>query len=267
LKTAAGLAGLVFAVAAVLAQPASPHARVELLSRHETVAPGAAVELGVHFVLEPGWHIYWVNPGDSGQPPALVWRLPAGASAGEIEWPRPERMQATPQLADYGYHGEVLLPVALRVPASQAQGRALEIAAEAKWLVCREVCIPEKAQLHLSLPVAAAAKENPRSAPLFDKTSKLLPRPMPRGWKAMAKSEKDSFVLQIHAGKRISRAEFFPLDPDQIDNPAPQKVEPLPLGARITLKKSDLLLKSIPTLRGVLELPDGAAYRIVATVR
>jgi DsbC/DsbD-like thiol-disulfide interchange protein len=248
-------------------QPSPPHARAELLAKNAAAQPGAELEVGIRFSLEPGWHIYWINPGDSGQPPSLKWQLPAGFSAGEIEWPRPERMQPAAQLTDYGYHGDVLLPVMLRVPAGAAAGSTVQINADAKWLVCREVCIPEKAQLHLTLPVAARAQESRDAAALFAKTEKLLPKAMPHTWKARAKSEKDDFVLSISAGRPISKAEFFPLDPDQIDNPAPQKLQPLPAGLKLTLKKSDLLTKPITVLRGVLALPDGIAYRIEAPVQ
>jgi len=258
---------LVTVTAAWGEQPSAAHARVELLSRQNTAIQGADLQLGVHFVLEPGWHIYWINPGDSGQPPVLKWQLPPGFSAGEIEWPRPERMQSTPQLADYGYHGEVLLPVNIHVPSTAAAGTPVQIAADAKWLVCREVCIPEHAPLHLELPVAQTAKDNPQSAALFARTQKLLPRPMPPGWKASAKSEKDEFVLSVQAEKPIAKVEFFPLEPNQIDNPAPQKVLLSATGVKIVLKKSDLLTKPVQVLRGVLVVPGGTAYRIEAPVR
>jgi thiol:disulfide interchange protein DsbD len=240
------------------------HARVELLTRQESITPGADLPLGVHFVLEPGWHIYWVNPGDSGQPLILKWTLPAGLSAGEIQWPRPERMQPSSQLVDYGYHGDVLLPVTLHASPAVNSASA-EIRVEAKWLICREVCIPEHTQLRLTLPAASEAAR--ASAPLFAATDKLLPQPLPRGWKASAKSARDEFVLSIVAGKPLTKAVFFPLDPDQIENAAPQKVLPSGTGARIELRKSDLLSKAVTVLRGVLVVPDGPAYRIEAPVR
>jgi thiol:disulfide interchange protein DsbD len=221
--------------------------------------------VGIHFVLEPGWHIYWVNPGDSGQPPAFQWQLPQGFSAGDIQWPRPERMQNTPQLADYGYHGDVLLAVPLHVSASARAGTA-EIALEAKWLICREVCLPDRAQLKISLPVGPEAKQNPAAAPLFAANEKLLPQPWPAGWRATARSGKDTLVLSLATGKSFSQAGFFPLDPDQIDNAAQPKVEATARGANITLKKSDLLLKPIRVLRGVLVLPAGNAYHVDAPV-
>ena len=260
--------GLFAAILMVAVQPAhAQHARVELLARQAAIMPGSDLQLGVHFILEPGWHIYWINPGDSGQPPSFQWQLPPGFTAGEIEWPHPERLQATPELADYGYHGEVLLLAMVHVPSALAAGSTVSIVAAAKWLVCREVCIPEHAQLRLELPVAQNAKDNPRSAPLFAKTKKLVPQPLPRNWNASVKSRKDEFVLSVNAGKAVTKAEFFPLEPNQIDNAVSQKVLASPQGLTIMLKKSDLLTKPLQVLRGVLAIPGGPAYRIEAPVR
>ncbi len=244
------------------------HAKVELLSRQTSAGAGKEFLLGVHFALEPGWHIYWTNPGDSGQPPVFKWQLPSGFSAEEILWPRPNRMQSSPQMADYGYHDDVLLMVPVHAARSASSNAPLEIGLEAKWLICREVCIADHAQLHLSLLTASGVKENPASAELFARTEKLLPKPLPLGWKATAQSKKDSFVLHIftHTGERLGHAEFFPLEPGQVDNAARQSLQPSPQGARITLKKSDYLTKPISVLRGVLVLPSGAVYRIEAPV-
>ena len=74
-------------------------------------------------------------------------------------------------------------------------------------------------------------------------------------------------MLTIRAGNPITQAEFFPLDPEEIDNPTPQKVQPTRHGARITMKKSDLLAKPISVLEGVLAIPGGPAYRIEAPAR
>lgn len=251
------------------AQQATEHAHVELLQRQDSVVPGSDLQLGVHFVLEHGWHIYWINPGDSGQPPTLKWQLPTGFSAGEILWPRPERMQSVKELADYGYRDDVLFIVPIHVPHSMIISGPLgtPFVVEAKWLICREVCLPEHARLQVGLPQASRAAENPSSAKLFADAEKRLPKPLPHRWKASVTSKKDDFVLSILAGSRITEAEFFPLDPGQIDNPAPQKTQASVTGIKITLKKSDLLVKPITVLRGVLVIPGKSAYRIEAPVR
>lgn len=250
-----------------LAQATAQHARVELLAGQNSVSAGSDVQLGVHFILEKGWHIYWINPGDSGQPPSFKWQLPPGFSAGEIQWPRPERMQPSKALTDYGYHDEILLPLTIHTPSSVSNRMPVEFGVEVKWLICREVCIPERAELRLSLPVAATTSTDPQHALLFAKTMKLVPQPLPRAWKASVTSRKGEFLLTIRTGKPITKVEFFPLDPGQIENPASQHLQPSHTGATLTLKKSDQLLKPITLLRGVLVIPGSSAYRIEAPVR
>lgn len=244
------------------------HARVELLARQASVTAGREIMMGVHFMLEKGWHIYWINPGDSGQPPSFKWQLPQGFSAGDVRWPRPERMQNSPMLADYGYHDDVLLMVPVRAPQVMninSGNLALPFAVEAKWLICREVCIPDKATLKLSLPQGAPT-DNPATARLFAETEKTLPAPWPKAWTARVETQKSNFVLTITSGKPINKAMFFPLDPDQIDNPSPQLLRVQPRGAAIALRKSELLTKPITSLRGVLVLASGSAYQLKAPV-
>jgi DsbC/DsbD-like thiol-disulfide interchange protein len=251
---------------AIAQQGPNQHAKVELIARQVAVTPGKDLQLGVHFILEKGWHIYWINPGDSGQPPSFKCQLPPGFSAGEIQWPRPERLRPSKELVDYGYDDEVLLPITIRTPPAIGD-RSAEFGAEAKWLICREVCLPEHASLHLTLPVSSAADVGQQHAELFAKTNKLIPQTLPRAWNASITSSKDDFIVTIRADKAVNKAEFFPLDPGQIDNAAPQKVQPTSKGAKITLKKSDLLVKPITFLRGVLAIPGSPPYRIEAPVR
>jgi DsbC/DsbD-like thiol-disulfide interchange protein len=240
------------------------HAQLELLAQSAAVA-GQTLRLGVHFQLEKGWHIYWVNPGDSGQPPVFQWQLPPGFSAGSIDWPRPDRMQ-TSHLADYGYHDDVLLLTQVNVPRNLTNNSRAEIGLDAKWLICREVCIADHAHLHLVLPVSANAKEDANMAQLFAGAMSRMPKPMPPGWRVSASSGKDSFVLTVATGKPVGQAQFFPLQPDQIENAAPQKLRTVARGAQITLKKSDQLLKPISRLVGVLVLADDQAYTVAAPV-
>jgi DsbC/DsbD-like thiol-disulfide interchange protein len=264
-------ASLLFS-ALLSAQPVqAKHAQVELLSLQADAAPGSDLLVGVHFVLEKGWHIYWLNPGDSGQPPSFQWHLPPGFTAGAIEWPRPERMQSSSQVADYGYHDDVLLMVPVKAGQSiDINDRpVLEFSVDAKWLICREVCLPDHAHLRGEWAVGSGRKPSPRTAALFTKTQELLPKPL-TGWIAMAKSEKDTLVLSLgsksHTKRPAGKPQFFPLEPAQVDNAAPQAVQSIPDALRITLKKSDLLVKPVKTLRGVLVFPGGEAYTVEAPV-
>jgi DsbC/DsbD-like thiol-disulfide interchange protein len=101
--------------------PASPLVRVELLSEGQSIAPGETFWLGLRQQITPGWHTYWINPGDSGEPPRVEWALPSGFTTGEIRWPHPERIPVGPAMS-YGYSNEVVLPIPVTPPKDLTPG-------------------------------------------------------------------------------------------------------------------------------------------------
>ncbi|HTC93136.1 MAG TPA: protein-disulfide reductase DsbD domain-containing protein [Terriglobales bacterium] len=261
---------LVFALLNLLcaqspAAPVSaPHLTVDLIADSATVAAAQDFQAGLKFNLEKGWHIYWINPGDSGEPPKVQWKLPDGFQAGSIEWPAPVRLPIS-RLMDYGYEDQVLLMVPIRAPANLKPGGTVQLAATVKWIVCREVCIPGHGDVALPLPVSSDTPKPSADHDLFAKTKTSLPLPAPRTWKQSAVAQKDDLVLTIRTGKPVNSAIFFPLEADQIENAAPQQVHSTPTGVRIELKKSEQLLKPVPRLQGVAVL-DGKPYEINASV-
>jgi len=233
------------------------HLKVQLLSDTNAVEPGKRFWVGLHFEMDKEWHIYWRNPGDSGEPPRVQWNLPPGFVAGEIEWPAPARL-GSGSVIDYGYEEGVLLPVEMQTAKSLATGQRVTLLADVSWLVCKDICVPGKESLKISLPVQTTPSSVSASHALFHAAKSRAPRPLPSAWRIDAISEQDRFVLTIHSGG-VAKASFFPLEADQIDNSAPQAIAAIPGGMRLMLKKSDRLLKTPATLDGVLEVsPDGA---------
>ncbi|MGA2459580.1 MAG: protein-disulfide reductase DsbD domain-containing protein [Terriglobales bacterium] len=239
------------------------HGTLELIARNQWIAAGHTLDLGLRFQLEKGWHIYWVNPGDSGEPPRVDWQLPAGLTAGSIEWPVPRRLE-TGSIVDYGYEDRVLLIVPLHAAPTLAAQPPIRLGAEVKLLVCsHEMCIPGKTELSLTLPIKSQrpAPDTP-AAELFAATRKSLPRPAPGNWKFSVSDANDSFVLKANVGRQITQAVFFPLAESQIENAAPQKLVTEKADFRLTLRKSDQLLKPIDRLKGVLVLSGDQAFLI-----
>ncbi|MFC7610245.1 protein-disulfide reductase DsbD domain-containing protein [Teichococcus aestuarii] len=166
----------------------SERARMTLASSLDAVAPGQPFRLGLRQVLAPGWHTYWRNPGDAGTPPEIAFTLPEGASATGFEWPAPERIPFGP-LVNYGYENAVLLPLTVTPPATLRPGDVFTIEAQASWLVCEKVCIPEEGVFRLDLPVEAAPRPDPALAADFRAAEAALPRPSPgtRRWASRAR--------------------------------------------------------------------------------
>ncbi|WP_397419263.1 protein-disulfide reductase DsbD domain-containing protein, partial [Phenylobacterium sp.] len=131
------------------------HLTAELVSSVTGIAPGQTIQVALRQDIQKGWHTYWRNAGDSGEATQIKWTLPSGWSAGEFTWPTPHRMPLGP-LTNYGYSGQVLLPMTLTAPANATPGATVTLKAAAAFLVCADICIPEDALLELRLPVVAA---------------------------------------------------------------------------------------------------------------
>src|SRR6202008_4875130 len=93
----------------------TPPVEAELVGERDALGPCEAITGGRRLAAIPGWHTYWRNPGDSGEPTRIEWRLPPGFAAGDIEWPVPVRIPVGP-LMNFGYKGEVLLLTRLLPP-------------------------------------------------------------------------------------------------------------------------------------------------------
>ena len=264
-RRAAILSAAVFAICSNHAQATGtpiPHGTLELIAEKAWITAGHPFNVALRFELEKGWHVYWVNPGDSGEPPRVTWDLPAGIKAGEIEWPAPRRL-GTPTIVDYGYEDAVTLIVPMRADATLSSQSPAQISANVKVLVCREMCIPGKAQVSLALPVKSQPPPpNTQSARFFTEARKTWPRPVPANWKFTIAQTNDSFVLTATVGHKTTDAIFFPLAESQVSNAAPQTLVPTSAGFTLTLRKSDQLLKPIARLKGVLVLSGERPYSI-----
>jgi len=225
---------------------------------------GQATKAGLYFKLEPGWHIYWKNAGDSGEPPHIKWTLPEGITAGPLQFPAPKRLPLGP-LMDFGYEDEVLFPFDFHVGPKVKTGE-VKLQAKVDWLVCREVCIPGKADLEIMRVVGGSAGGSfDQDMQLYDRLGDKLPKPLPATAKATFQPTATGFGLVIETGQREAEGTFFPADQDILDNPAPQKVTPTTSGLVMELKK-DANLTAAPTqLKGVIELSGGRSYEIAAS--
>ena len=245
------------------------HARIELIA-DDAPASGGTVWVGLLFRMDPGWHIYWQNPGDSGTPPRAEWHLPAWYRAGAIRWPIPIRL-AHSSIVDYAYEDEVLLMAPIE-RASNSRGEiVVAIAADVRYIVCSDVCVPGKEHLTLTLPSRSEDADDTEGDPeqwhaIFQRTRLRIPRPAPEKWKLSAESSKDEFVLSVHTGVPAKNATFFPLDPDEIENSAPQVFASTEDGFRLTLRKSEQLANPVETLRGVVVFGPQSAFEVAVPV-
>ena len=245
------------AVCAQTPTPAERHVEVNLIAETRDIVPGQPLHLALRQNIQPGWHTYWSNPGDSGLPTTLDLTLPPGFKAGSIAWPIPERFSSGP-VVDYGYTGEVLLPVTLETPTALQPGTDVKLTAHASWLVCSDICIPEDAALTISIPVGAGILTDPRWSDAFASSRARTPAPNP--FPTRLSVAQDTLTVHVAMGdaSKLRDVVFFPADMDVVDNDAPQVVAGNASGLDVTLARDSS--KPAPArLNGVLVFRDLSA--------
>lgn len=199
------------------------HTTVELLSEVESVKPQQPFWVAFKITMKPGWHTYWKNPGDSGLETQLNWQLPDGFSVSPIQWLPPERL---PQgsFISFGYTNEAYHLVQITPPKDLPEGK-ITISVQAKWLVCQETCIPEEAQLSLTLDRSGENDTlySQHKALIDELVSELPEKPHQFG---EYRIEGDHLIFYLPPGfltdKKISDITFFPEEKGTIQNKVTQ---------------------------------------------
>jgi len=216
-------AALLFAAVPTRAQTVveSAQIRAEMTTERDTVAPGESLWVALTLNIAPGWHTYWRTPGDSGLGTIIDWTLPPGVTAGEVQYPAPERIDYQ-GLMNFGFHDKVTLLTELKVAPDAPVGTGT-LQAAATWLVCADVCIPEDGAFSLPIKIATGgAQMNTKAGAVIAAAREALPKaaPWPVGF------ERSGDTLTLKAGPGLSTlpasASFFPYGEEIILNPAPQ---------------------------------------------
>ncbi len=224
------------------------HARASLLAETTGWTQGQPLRLGLRLSLAPDWHTYWSNPGDAGLAPDVTVALNGGKpQPAALRFPAPHRLPTGP-LMGYGYEGEVLLPFTIAPDASGP----LHVAVHADWLVCAAVCVPETADLALTLP------QTPQAVPSADTAFRHADLAMPRPSPFTASLSADGALRISGDGldrRTVAAAWFIPASPGLIDQDADQGLSVT--GGALTLHLHPQSgLSPHGTLSGVLAIRD-----------
>lgn len=227
---------------------------IELLSETAAIRPGQTFWVALRQRIAPGWHTYWENPGDSGEPTRIDWTLPDGFEASDIHWPAPEAIPVS-SLMNYGYKGEALLLVRITPPREISTER-VRLRAQSRWLVCEEICIPEEGNASVALAVApeGAPPQPGAGGEEISRVLRDLPKPAP--WPVALTVAPDKLALSI-ANDALRKADveklrFFPREWGMLENSEPQPLAWEDGRPRLTLTRGELKGQPIDRLEGLL---------------
>jgi thiol:disulfide interchange protein/DsbC/DsbD-like thiol-disulfide interchange protein len=184
--------------------------QASLVAADKSVQSGRSFTVALRLDQQPTWHTYWIRAG-TGYPTSLHWDLPPGWTAGAIQWPVPTMIRdANGNITGNGYDGIVDLPVTITPPGSLKSGEHVTVEAQAKWLMCSDICIPERAHVTLTLPVSLGT-------PQPDETVRAevarMPMPQPAtGWRLAAVRHDKNVTLQLIGAGTLESPHFFSED-------------------------------------------------------
>jgi thiol:disulfide interchange protein/DsbC/DsbD-like thiol-disulfide interchange protein len=215
---------LVFCLAAFTARAA--HTQASLVLSADTAKPGDTIWAGVDLKMEPGWHTYWKNPGEAGMASKIDWKLPPGVTAGDIQWPLPEKLPPA-EVTTYGYNDEVMLLVPLTIGTNVPPG-PITLTANLSWLECKDVCIPGKTTVQATLNIGNETKPSANMAAIESWKVKV-PIPFSEAqwrvrawWETEANGDTRSLIIGGYQASSALRAatqaaDFFPYASDNFD--------------------------------------------------
>lgn len=189
----------------------TPHVTAQFLTAEQSWSQAKEHRLAIYFDILDGWHVYWKNPGDSGIPTTVRWRLPAGVKIKSTDWPYPERIPYGP-LTNFGYHESTAILFTVDHSEFRGAESAIRIEADVDWLVCKETCIPESGTFRISIPLDGKAAVDEKSAATIDHFTSRIPRPM-RDKKIRAVAHPNWVVLTIpraNLSDSLKDLDFFP---------------------------------------------------------
>ncbi len=244
----------------------TPHLRATLLSEQASIEPGQSFWVALHFDIIEGWHTYWKNAGDSGNPPTIEWTLPHGFEASDIHWPYPERLPVGP-LMNYGYSNESWLLVRMTAP-NKLDADPVTLRARSDWLVCKEECIPEDGEFSLSIGRATPGNSQASGwQPRLKAVQSKIPQASPLNSSIDVQADIIELTIQLpgnHA-EHIEDIYFYANAYGIAEHAAQQTVVTADQTLTLQIPRGDLKGQPLDTLEGVLvfteKLSDGAVTR------
>tara|TARA_B100000579_G_scaffold112852_1_gene90278 strand:+ start:2241 stop:4403 length:2163 start_codon:yes stop_codon:yes gene_type:complete len=187
--------------------------KVKLLISHETAKSGSTIMAGIEMTMDEGWHTYWINPGTAGIPTSVKWELPDWVTAGEIQWPVPEKFQSLGSTG-YGYKNTIVLIVPLFVSENAPLGQ-VELSAKVSWLECEIQCNPRNQEVSANFVIGQALKESSSVNTIRDWKEKIPQRAPVNIIKAKAwwgeeiNQDERRFIVEFESEEAGSEVDFF----------------------------------------------------------
>lgn len=260
---------LLVSAATVIAEPTRvEHVVTEFITDYTQATPGQTLRLGWRLTMDPHWHVYWQNPGDSGLPAQIDWQLPTGTQTGDLRWPTPERI-TIPPITNYGYENEVILITPITLPTTLNEGQTLTLSGHVSFLMCKDVCLPGEATLSTDIALHSTPIRNQAVWQTFNQTETTYPVPLAKETVHIGQ-QANTYTFTIPAdilGEKIHNLRFIPDQEEWIDDSAPQNLMLNNASYTLTVPMDPWAEKHPTNLSGVLLVNEVQGFHFTAPIQ
>lgn len=230
------------------------YSKVNFISEVSSVKAGSPFRVAFVIDLERGWHVYWSNPGDSGMPTSVVWKLPSGFTVSELQFPFPKAFNDA-GIVSYGFENKAVILATITPPKNLSLNSKVEVEAEVKRLVCKDTCLPENSKHKLNLTVKQNPEWNTNSRSIITSAQSAIPT-VKQGWSVKLLLKPAELVLSIKPGNLnlsdVNSAYFFPLNESLIQHSEPQRMTRKSGELELTIKRNTSSSAQTGKIQGVI---------------
>jgi thiol:disulfide interchange protein DsbD len=192
------------------AQNNERNANLKIFASQSAVKKGGEIDIAIQQNIRDGWHTYWYNAGDSGEPTSIQWDLPENVTISDIQFPTPKKIFYDP-LVNFGYEGTPIYLQTITVD-DDFEGDEVVLNGQAFWLVCEEICIPEEQSVSITIPVNNNIVQINQA--IFETADNAMP--IEQSWNAELSKDDNKALLKVSVPEefhnQMTDVEIYPYD-------------------------------------------------------
>jgi DsbC/DsbD-like thiol-disulfide interchange protein/cytochrome c biogenesis protein CcdA len=225
---------------------------LDIVPLQSHAVPGESFTIALTQAIADGWHTYWVNPGDAGQPIDIYWSTPDGVNVSDLRFPTPKKIQYE-TLTDYGYKNEAIYTAQVSVSDNFSKDM-VTLSGSAVMLVCKDICIPVKQDVSIVIPVKSSPA-TPVSQDIASKAKQLFPIPVM--WENKLEKNNNNIVLTLFPPQELHNQftdiQIYPFDNGVLKNDGTPITDIRNDRVIITHEAGDRTFLELPKTRFIVE--------------
>lgn len=237
------------------------HLQAEIVSKQETLHASEPFEIGVAFRIDPGWHIYWDNAGDSGYKTSIEWTFDKKVKIlKENVTPTPEVFNSD-GIVDYGFKRNVLYSTTAQLE-DDPKAFSIFVEADIKYLICKDICLPGETKISKAFTLGTDNEPSINAGMFLIQEERLAKEDESLTISSIVEGEKYKILIDgLNAPENIH---FIPQHEGLIVDSAEQTLSTSGTATVLSITKDTKSKKEFTELEGILNI-DEKQFVIVKT--